>query len=431
MRRGSAVSFDRVEHELGSAVTRIDGCLDNLPVEHVRVGVVEVLVDGHPETLRNLGLVEPYARTYGAQPCHEVNVRLSVPVPVPVPETHERKKLGDDPCLFFYFAYRSFGDVFAGLQGAAREFVVFACVVALLDHQQIPVFVDHDASRADIVRRERRYVRPFDECQCKLQSTLGRVMIDKPRVDGNRDKSGTVDREFKPNDTNAVGFPLVNRFGESQAELFDRAREILGQHNTAPKGVFFVLKTSHPASMPKSRRLYNFGTCSHTEAMVKEIGTYEKAVETIERLGNGGAFLMTGSEGNPMTIGWGLIGQIWGRPIFQVLVRPSRHSFALLQTLNEFTVCVPTDGHAKALALCGTRSGRDLDKIAACEFTTKRSAHVAVPYIAECPVHYECRVVHINDVVNASIDAEIAAKSYPNGDFHRIYYGEILGVYGA
>lgn len=255
-------------------------------------------------------------------------------------------------------------------------------------------------------------------------------MKDKARVDRDRDERGAFNRDLKPDDADAFGFPVLNRVGESRPELFGRCREIVGDDNTTAERVFFVLKTSHFPSMPKTHRLYNFRVCSHTEAMAKEIGTYEKAVETIERLGNGGVFLMTGSEGNPMTIGWGLIGQIWGRPIFQVLVRPSRYSFSLLQALGEFTVCLPADGHAKALALCGTKSGRDLDKIAACNFTTRRSVHVTVPFIAECPVHYECRIVHVNDVVNASIDPEIAAKSYPNGDFHRVYYGQILGVYG-
>ncbi len=138
---------------------------------------------------------------------------------------------------------------------------------------------------------------------------------------------------------------------------------------------------------------------------------------------------MTGSQGNPMTIGWGLIGQIWGRPIFQVLVRPTRYSFSLLEALGEFTVCLPVDGHARALALCGEKSGRDLDKIAECGLSTAPSVHIGVPHIAECPVHFECRVIHVNDVINAGLDAEIVSQSYPKGDFHRIYYGQILGVY--
>lgn len=139
--------------------------------------------------------------------------------------------------------------------------------------------------------------------------------------------------------------------------------------------------------------------------------------------------LVSGTQGNPMTIGWGNIGTIWGRPVFQVLVRPSRYSFSLLEGLGEFTVCVPAAGQQKALAVCGAKSGRDIDKIDACSLTLAASEHISVPHIAECAAHYECRVIHVNDVVNATLDAELIARSYPKGDFHRVYFGEILGVF--
>ena len=163
--------------------------------------------------------------------------------------------------------------------------------------------------------------------------------------------------------------------------------------------------------------------------MITELKPYDLIRKSVELLGDGGLFLVSGTKGNPMTIGWGVIGQIWGRPVFQVLVRPSRHSFSLLEELGEFTVCVPTEHQRKELALCGSKSGRDLDKIAACGLTLAPSARVSVPYIAECTAHYECRVIHVNDVVNATLDREIVAGSYPKGDFHRVYFGQIEGVF--
>ena len=163
--------------------------------------------------------------------------------------------------------------------------------------------------------------------------------------------------------------------------------------------------------------------------MATEITSGDIMRETVDRLENGGIFLVSGTKGNPMTIGWGAIGRIWSRPVFQVLVRPSRHSFALIEELGEFTVCLPTDEQKQAVALCGSKSGRDLDKIEACGLTVSPSAHIEVPFISECSAHYECRVIHRNDVVNAALEAQIVAGSYPSGDFHRIYFGEILEVY--
>ncbi len=47
--------------------------------------------------------------------------------------------------------------------------------------------------------------------------------------------------------------------------------------------------------------------------MRSEIGTYEAFDEMVQGLADGGLLLTTGEQGNPMTIGWGTLGRIWGR----------------------------------------------------------------------------------------------------------------------
>ncbi len=163
--------------------------------------------------------------------------------------------------------------------------------------------------------------------------------------------------------------------------------------------------------------------------MRQPIGTYDALGETLAAIENGGLLLVSGKQGNPMTIGWATAGRIWGRPVLTVLVRPSRFSFPLMEDLSEFTVNVPAGDQGKVLAICGSKSGRDLDKLEACGLTTGTSETVSVPYLQECPVHYECRVIHKSNVVNADLEPGITAEYYAAGDFHRVYYGEILGVY--
>ena len=83
--------------------------------------------------------------------------------------------------------------------------------------------------------------------------------------------------------------------------------------------------------------------------------------DTAEQLKRG-AFLMI--KGNPMTIGWGQFGVLWGRPTFTVYVRRSRYTHELLEQTNTFTVSVPaSDTMKKELSFCGTKSGRDLNKM--------------------------------------------------------------------
>ena len=163
--------------------------------------------------------------------------------------------------------------------------------------------------------------------------------------------------------------------------------------------------------------------------MREEIGTFSELNLTLENLYKNGLLLSSGKSGNPMAIGWGTVGIIWHKRIFTILVRPSRYSFKLIEELSEFVINVPTKKMKKKVAYCGTHSGRDVNKIEECNFHLGKSNQISVPYIKECPIHYECRIVNKNDIINSELDKNIISKYYTQGDFHSVYFGEILGVY--
>jgi flavin reductase (DIM6/NTAB) family NADH-FMN oxidoreductase RutF len=75
--------------------------------------------------------------------------------------------------------------------------------------------------------------------------------------------------------------------------------------------------------------------------MDKQQIDYPKLMEmTTTVLGSYGALLVANDhQGKPnvMTIGWGTIGSIWARPVFLVLVRPSRYSYTRLEEAGDFT----------------------------------------------------------------------------------------------
>jgi flavin reductase (DIM6/NTAB) family NADH-FMN oxidoreductase RutF len=165
-----------------------------------------------------------------------------------------------------------------------------------------------------------------------------------------------------------------------------------------------------------------------------EVSYTDYLKETLDKLANPGLLLVSaGSDGKPnaMTIGWGTIGIIWGKPIFIVLVRPSRYTYKLMEQSDDFTVNVPSSKMKDAVAFCGTKSGRDYDKFAEKKMTAVPGKKVKSPIIDECVIHYECKVVHKNDVLKGKLDDKIISSAYSSGDFHTIYYGEILAVYAS
>lgn len=153
---------------------------------------------------------------------------------------------------------------------------------------------------------------------------------------------------------------------------------------------------------------------------------------TLERLARPGLLLAAhGPQDGPdnaMTIGWATFGIIWGLPVCVVLVRPSRHTYGLIEAAQDFTVNVPAEGMTEAVAYLGTASGRDGDKLARLDLATAASLTVTAPTLPDCPITYECRVVHHNDVIPAHLDGRVNRGSYPRGDYHRLYYGQILAT---
>lgn len=144
-----------------------------------------------------------------------------------------------------------------------------------------------------------------------------------------------------------------------------------------------------------------------------------------------GAFLTVSAENvvNTMTIGWATIGYIWQRPIFMVAVRDSRHTFSLLEKTDNFTVSIPADeSHDEAVRICGTRSGRDMDKFRECGLQAKAAQQVQAPIIDIAGVHYECRIVYKSAMDSAFLDNNLE-RLYPKKDYHTLYFGEIVACY--
>lgn len=154
-----------------------------------------------------------------------------------------------------------------------------------------------------------------------------------------------------------------------------------------------------------------------------------------------GALVVTEAEecANAMTIGWGSLGIEWGTRIFTIYVRESRFTRELLDRSGEFVAAFPYgDQHAakvkKALGICGSKSGRDTDKLAMAGLTLVDSEIVQPSAIKEFPLTLECRVV-FSQVQPANEISSRFKNFYPpfdeegNADSHIAYYGEILKSY--
>ena len=124
------------------------------------------------------------------------------------------------------------------------------------------------------------------------------------------------------------------------------------------------------------------------------------------------------SKINPMTLKWKTIGELWMLPVITIALAPSRNSFKLLTgEIQEFTINIPSNKILNTLDICGTLSGRNIDKIKEADLEIISGKKIRVPTLKDCNLNYECKIVH-------------SCKSGQMAS-HHLFFGEILIAYAS
>lgn len=174
--------------------------------------------------------------------------------------------------------------------------------------------------------------------------------------------------------------------------------------------------------------------------MKKQIDIFEYAKEIINAIPKGVLITSRAERVNSMTISWGSLGIEWGLPIFTAYIREGRFTAEQIQKNPEFTVNIPIgEFNKKILGVCGSKSGRNIDKIKELNLTLVKSNQISVPAIKELPLTLECKVIYKQTQVLSELPLEIQQKSYPqdvpssnpmnNKDVHIAFYGQIVDAY--
>jgi len=134
---------------------------------------------------------------------------------------------------------------------------------------------------------------------------------------------------------------------------------------------------------------------------------------------------------NIMTVSWGSLGVMWGKPFALVVVRPGRHTRSFMDKSESFTLSVLPERHRRILDFCGSRSGRDEDKVKAAGLTPLASRCVPAPSFEEAELILECRKIYFSDLDPTHFLDPGIEQHYPAKDYHRIYFGEVLAAAGT
>ncbi len=148
-----------------------------------------------------------------------------------------------------------------------------------------------------------------------------------------------------------------------------------------------------------------------------------------------GLLLVSGQNeehANVMTIGWGMFGIMWSRPVVMVMVRPTRYTWDFITQAADFTVNWMGQQWTKAVQMCGTTSGREVgNKFTVAGLHAEPGQQTESPIIKESILALECRIIY-RDVVRPESFIEPGLKNaLRSGRYHGLFYGEVVAATGT
>ena len=135
---------------------------------------------------------------------------------------------------------------------------------------------------------------------------------------------------------------------------------------------------------------------------------------------------------NTMTASWGGIGWLWNRPVAYVFIRPERYTHDFIERESRLTLSFYKEDCRSILQFCGTKSGRDVDKVKETGLKPVTLESGAMTF-EQARLTLDCRKLFKSPMTAANfIDKSILEKWYgpqPGGSLHDVYVVEIEGVY--
>ncbi|MBN2610933.1 MAG: flavin reductase [Bacteroidales bacterium] len=138
--------------------------------------------------------------------------------------------------------------------------------------------------------------------------------------------------------------------------------------------------------------------------------------------GNTGSF-------NTMTASWGTLGILWNKPVAICFIRPHRYTFEFAEKSDYFTLSFFDESFRGILNICGSKSGRTIDKIKETCLKPLLTDNGGIGY-EQARMVIECRKLYADFLKEDNfVVPDTALKNYPSKDFHKFYIGEIVNCY--
>jgi len=127
---------------------------------------------------------------------------------------------------------------------------------------------------------------------------------------------------------------------------------------------------------------------------------------------------------NTMTAAWGGFGIMWQKKVIWCMIRPNRYTYEFMEKSSFFTLSFFEEKHRDILTYCGSKSGRNVDKVKETGLTPVFGEKTV--YFEEAQLVLECKKIYFQDLMPAHFMVPEIEELYPQKDYHRMFFGEII-----
>ena len=134
-------------------------------------------------------------------------------------------------------------------------------------------------------------------------------------------------------------------------------------------------------------------------------------------------------KANPLTLGWTMI--VSGNPPMMAIAVAKKHYS--IETINHskcFTICFPSSEMADAALFFGSKSGRDIDKLAEFDCKTEPAKEIDSVILSDAVANFECKlnsqaeagdhIIFIGQIVCSHMNSELKKRLYTTAPGHKL-----------
>lgn len=161
----------------------------------------------------------------------------------------------------------------------------------------------------------------------------------------------------------------------------------------------------------------------------QEMNVREFSMKPFEMIGEEWMLVTAGDQEkyNTMTASWGGVGVMWGKNVAVTVIRPQRYTKEFVESHDTFTLSFYPSEYKKALSICGSKSGRDIDKAKETGLTPIFDQDA--PYFEQASVVLVCKKLFAQPMdPSCFIDKSLDDQWYPDKDYHKMFVGEVVKV---